>query len=80
MGLSGAALQKEGPKSGALGAKGLRAPGGTSQTHPGSQAEVVEQVFGQGDLLVPWDMGGVGTDCGAHLPGLTGYICQLGVL
>ena len=48
MGLSGAALQKEGPESGAIGAKGLQAPGGTTQTHPGSQAE---QVFGQGDWM-----------------------------
>ena len=62
MGLSGAPLQKEGPESGAVGAKGLRAPGGTSQTNPGSQAETAEQVFGQGDLLVLRDMGGVGTD------------------
>ena len=43
MGLSGAALQKEGPESGAIVAKGLHAPGGTTRTHPGSQAE---QVFG----------------------------------
>ena len=48
MGLSGAALQKEGPESGAIGAKGLQAPGGTTRTHPGSQAE---QVFGQGDRV-----------------------------
>ena len=48
MGLSRAALQEEGPESGAIGAKGLRAPGGTTQTHPGSQAE---QVFGQGDRV-----------------------------
>ena len=62
MGLSGAPLQKEGPESGAVGAKGLQAPGGTSRTHPRSQAEAAEQVFGQGDLLVLRDTGGVGTD------------------
>ena len=45
MGLSRAALHEEGPESGAIGAKGLQAPGGTTRTHPGSQAE---QVFGQG--------------------------------
>ena len=61
--LSGAALQKEGPESGAIGAKGLQGPGGTTRTHPGSQAEATEQVFGQGDLLVPRDTGGAGTDC-----------------
>ena len=79
MGLSGAALQKEGPESGAIGAKELRAPGGTTWTHTGSQAEAAEQVFGQGVLLVPRDMGGAGTDC-AVPPGLRGRICQLGVL
>ena len=63
VGPSGAALQKEGPESGAVGAKGLWAPGRTSRTHPGSQAEAAEQVFGQEDLLVPRDSGGVGTDC-----------------
>ena len=63
MRLSGAALPKEGPKSGAVGAKGLRAPGGTTRTDPGSQAEATEQVFGRGDLLVPRDTGGAGTDC-----------------
>ena len=52
MGLSGAALQKEGPESGAIGAKGLWAPGGTTRTHLGGQAEAAEQVSGQGDLLV----------------------------
>ena len=63
---SGAALQKEGPESGAIGAKGLQAPGRTTQTrYPGSQAKATEQVFGQGDLLVPRDTGGVGTDCGS---------------
>ena len=76
MGLSGAALQKEGPESGAIGAKGLWTPGGTTRTHPGSQAE---QVFGQGDLLVPQDTGGAGTDCVVPL-GLRGCSCQLGVL
>ena len=63
MRLSGAALPKEGLKSGAVGAKGLRAPGGTTRTDPGSQAEATEQVFGRGDLLVPRDTGGAGTDC-----------------
>ena len=48
MGLSRAALQEEGPESGAIVAKGLHAPGGTTRTHPGSQAE---QVFGQGDRV-----------------------------
>ena len=48
MGLLGAALQKEGPESGEIGAKGLWTPGGTTRTHPGSQAE---QVFGQGDWV-----------------------------
>ena len=76
MGLSGAALQKEGPDSGAIGAKELQAPGGTTRTHPGSQAE---QVFGQGDLLAPRDMGGVGKDSAVPL-GLRGCSCQLGVL
>ena len=52
MRLLGAALQKEGPESGAVGAKGLRAPRGITRTHPGSQAEAAEQVFGQEDLLV----------------------------
>ena len=52
MGLSGAALQKEGPESGAIGAKGLQAPGGTTRTHLKGQAEAAEQVFKQGDLLV----------------------------
>ena len=52
MGLSRAALQEEGPESGAIGAKGLRAPGGTTRTHLKGQAEVAEQVFEQGDLLV----------------------------
>ena len=52
MRLWGAALQKEGPESGAVGAKGLRAPRGITRTHPGSQAEAAEQVFGQGDLQV----------------------------
>ena len=66
MGLSGAALQKEGPESGAIGAKGLQGPGGTTRTHPGSQAEATEQVFGQGDLLVPWDTGGVGQTVRFH--------------
>ena len=63
MRLLGAALQKEGPESGAVGAKGLRAPRGITRTHPGSQAEAAEQVFGQGDLLVPRNTGGAGTDC-----------------
>ena len=53
MRLSGAALPKEGLKSGAVGAKGLRAPGGTTRTDPGSQAEAAEQVFKQGDLVLP---------------------------
>ena len=53
--------------------------GGTTWTHPGSQAEATEQVFGQGNVLVPQDTGGAGTDCAVPL-GLTGYICQLGVL
>ena len=63
MRLLGAALQKEGPESGAVGAKGLRAPRGITRTHPGSQAEAAEQVFGQGDLLVLRYTGGAGTDC-----------------
>ena len=50
-----------------------------TQTHPGSQAEATDQVFGQGDLLVPQDTGGAGTDCVVP-PGLRGRICQLGVL
>ena len=79
MGISGTALQKEGPESGALGAKGLRVPRGITWTHPGSQAEVAEQLFGQGDLLVPRETGGVGTDCAVPL-GPRGRICQLGVL
>lgn len=54
MELLGAALQKVGPESGAEGAKGLQVPGGTTRTHPGSQAEAAEQVFGQGDLWVLW--------------------------
>ena len=77
--LSGAALQKEGPESGAIGAKGLQGPGGTTRTHPGSQAEATEQVFGQGDLLVLRDTSGVGTDCAVPL-GFRSCICQLGVL
>ena len=54
----------------AIGAKGLRASGGTTRIHLGNQAEAAEQVFGQGDLLVlpghgwSWDRG---------------CICQLGV-
>ena len=48
MGLLGAALQKEGPRSGAVGVKGLRAPGGTSPAHSASRAEAAEKVFGQG--------------------------------
>ena len=79
MGLLGAALQKEGPESGAIGAKGLQAPGGTTRTHLKGQAEAAEQVFGQGDLLVPRDTGGAGTDC-AVPPGLRGCTCQLEVL
>ena len=79
VGLSGTALKKEGPESGAIGAKGLWVPGGTTRTHPGSQAEATDQVFGQGDLLVPQDTGGAGTDCVVP-PGLRGRICQLGVL
>ena len=79
MGFSGAALQKEGPESRAIEAKELRVFGGTTWTHPGSQAEAAEQVFGQGNVLVPQDTGGAGTDCAVPL-GLTGYICQLGVL
>ena len=67
MGLSGAALQKEGPESGAVGAKGLQVPGRTTRTrYPGSQAEATEQVFGQGDLLVPRDTGGVGQTVRFH--------------
>ena len=62
VGLSGAALQKEGPESGAIGAKGLRAPGGTTRTHLGGQAEAAEQVFGQVDLLVLLGHGGAGTE------------------
>ena len=69
----------EGPESGAIGAKGLQGPGGTTRTHPGSQAEATEQVFGQGDLLVLRDTGGVGTDCAVPL-GFRSCICQLGVL
>ena len=37
---------------GAIGAKGLWAPGETTRTHPQGQAEAAEQIFGQGDLLV----------------------------
>ena len=70
MELSGAALQKEEPASGAIGAKGLQAPRGTTQTPPpGGQAEAAEQSFGQGDLLVLQNTGGMGTDC-AVPPGL----------
>ena len=76
MGLSGAPLQKEGPESGAVGAKGLQAPGGTSRTHPGSQAEAAEQVFGQGDLRVllvhgsSWDRLCGSTGAQSHLSGV----------
>ena len=57
----------EGPESGAIGAKGLQVPGRTTQTrYPGSQAEATEQVFGQRDLLVPWDTGGVGQTVRFH--------------
>ena len=57
----------EGPESGAVGAKGLQVPGRTTRTrYPGSQAEATEQVFGQGDLLVPRDTGGVGQTVRFH--------------
>ena len=62
-GALGGCSAEEGPESGAIGAKGLRAPGGATWTHLGGQAEAAEQVFGQEDLLVPRDSGGVGTDC-----------------
>ena len=69
-GALGGCSAEEGPESGAIGAKGLRAPGGATWTHLGGQAEAAEQVFGQEDLLV--------------LPGHgwswnRGCICQLGV-
>ena len=79
MGLLGAALQKEGPKSGAVGVKGLRTPGGTSQAHSGSQAEAAEQVFGHGRTPGP-TREKQGHTVGSHLLGLRGCICQSGVL
>ena len=50
--LSGAALQKEGPKSGALGAKGAAGARRHHTDPPGSQAKAAEQVFEQGDLPI----------------------------
>ena len=53
----GVALQKEGSKSGAIGAKGLCTPGGTTQTHPGSRAEATGQIFGQGPARTREELG-----------------------
>ena len=77
MGLSGSALLKEGPESGSCRSKGAVGAWRDHTDPPGGQAEATEQVFGQGDLLVPRDMGGEGTDC-AVPPGLR-VTCQLGV-
>ena len=77
VGLSGAALQKEGPESGSTRSKGAAGDWRDHTDPPGGQAEAAEQVFGQGDLLVPWDTDGAGKDC-AVPPGLR-VICQLGV-
>ena len=77
MGLSGSALLKEGPESGSCRNKGAAGAWRDHTDPPGGQAEATEQVFGQGDLLVPRDMGGEGTDC-AVPPGLR-VTCQLGV-
>ena len=77
VGLSGAALQKEGPELGSTRSKGAAGAWRDHTDPPGGQAEATEQVFGQGDLLVPWDTGGAGTDC-AVPPGLR-VICQSGV-
>ena len=67
---SKAALKKEGPESGAIGAKGLRVPGGTTRTHQGGQAEATEQVFGQGDLWVLPGHRRSGDRLWSHQPGL----------
>ena len=76
VGLPGAALQKEGPKSGGSRSKGA-VGAWRNHTHLGGEAEAAEQVFGQGDFLVPRDTGGAGTDC--VVPSGLRVICQLGV-
>ena len=77
--LSGAALQKEGPKSGALGAKGLQEPGGTTRTHPGVRLKLLSRSLNKEIFWSCQDTGGAGTDCVVP-PGLRGCTCQLGVV
>ena len=61
---SKAALKKEGPESGAIGAKGLRVPGGTTWTHEGISLKPLSRSLGRETSGSCRDMGGVGTDCG----------------
>ena len=61
---SRAALKKEGPESGAIGAKGLWAPGGTTRTHQGVRLKPLSRSLGRETSGSCQDMGGVGTDCG----------------
>ena len=80
-GALGAALQNEGPESGAIGAKWLWAPGGTTQTHPGIRAEATGQIFGQERTLGPARTREErGQTVQSHLPGLRGRIYQLRVI
>ena len=50
--VGGVALQKEGSKSGAIGAKGLWEPGVTTRTHPGSRAEGLGRSLDRRELWV----------------------------
>ena len=50
--VGGVALQKEGSKSGEIGAKGLWQPGGITRTHPGSRAEGLGRSLDRRELWV----------------------------
>ena len=50
--VGGVTLQKEGSKSGAIGAKGLWEPGGTIRTHWGSRAEGLGRSLDRTELRV----------------------------
>ena len=61
--VDGVALQKEGSKSGEIGAKGLWEPGGITRTHPGSRAEGLGRSLDRRELWVLPGHGRRGTDC-----------------
>ena len=75
-GSRGLPCRKKDPSQGAVGAKGLWAPGGTAPTW-GVRLKPLSRSLGRETSGSCWDTGGAGTDCAVPL-GLR-VICQLGV-